>query len=78
MNVKKEAIENVTKLLTNKQAEIKHKLRRNIFEMESLVRDQTILKREVAYYGSILKELRLLKKGIMMKNILTREKEKKL
>ena len=58
MNVKKEVIENVTKLLTNKQAEIKHKLRRNIYEMESLVRDQTILKREIAYYGLILKGLK--------------------
>jgi hypothetical protein len=63
MNIKKEVIENVRQFITNRQSDIVVKLRRNIYDMSNLVRQQTVLKREIARYGAILKDLEPKKKG---------------
>ena len=55
MHIKKQVIENIKSFLENKQRNIRMKLRSNIYELRRIEKEQTILKREIAKYGELLR-----------------------
>lgn len=55
--MRKEAKEKIKKRLEGDIGKIKHQLNMNKYTMRNLVRDQTILKRELAIIGELLKML---------------------
>ncbi len=57
MNIKSTAIANVKSKLISEQNKNKRKLNYNKHEMKKLVDEQTILKREIAEFGQLVREL---------------------
>lgn len=57
MNIKSTVIANVKAKLIAEQTKNKRKLNHNKYEMKKLVDEQTILKREIAEFGQLMREL---------------------
>ena len=57
MHVRKRVLENVLRLLTDRQASIRSKLNHNKYKMKALVEEQTVLKRELAELHNLVRSV---------------------
>ena len=61
MNVKKDAVIALTKMLEQKQSSLRGEINRNRYAMADLVKKQSILKRELALLQPIINSLKVTK-----------------